>query len=478
MKKSIKHNHYAVIGAGPSGLTCAVALARRGYNVTLIEASSRVGGLAKSIKLWERDVDLGPHRFFSGIKEINDFWLELTRGEHHVVKRKTRILYNKHLFNYPLEPINALVGLGLFSSFMCMLSYFRRLLFPDKSPLTFESWVKNRFGDRLFGIFFKRYSEKLWGIPCDKLDAEFATQRIKKFSLSAAVRSAFTKKDGQKHKTLVDQFLYPVGGCGKVYDNAAEEFCGLGGTLLLNYNVSNLEKKDTGFEIQASSPNNKKKFKETFDYVVSTMPIDNLVKFLSPQKTILDALSELKFRNTILCFAEISDAQIFDDQWLYLHSEQVKSGRVTNFNNWDDCEYETTILCFEYWCNEDDEVWSFSSDDAITMVTSDLKNLGFEKDLEVINFKKINIPKSYPIYAAGYKEQLKVVYDFLNNFENLEVIGRYGSFKYNNQDHSILMGLLAARKLMGETELDILNVNEGDDYHEGYDIPNEYDSAD
>ncbi len=478
MGQKNKEGRILVIGAGPAGLSCALTLSRNGQDVTLIEASSRVGGLAQSFHLWGRYVDLGPHRFFSGISEINKFWVGLTRGKHHVVQRKTRILYKKHLFNYPLEPINALIGLGFLSSCMCVFSYLRRVVFPDRSPLSFESWVKNRFGDRLFGIFFRRYSEKLWGIPCDQLDAEFATQRIKKFSLSSAIRAAFIKRNFQQHKTLVDQFLYPDKGCGAVYDNAAEEFCNLGGELLLNHKVVNLRNEGDGFLIETTTSNVGKPFHQKFDHVVSTMPLDTLVGYLCPPKHVLNSLKELKFRNTILCFVELEDGNIFDDQWLYLHSDQVLSGRVTNFNNWDNVEYDTSILCFEYWCNQEDEIWSMSDDRAVSIVQKDLENLGFKKTLTIKQFKKINIPRSYPIYAKGYKEHLSVVYDFINNIEKLEVIGRYGSFKYNNQDHSILMGLLAAKKLMGETDINILDVNEGDEYHEGFDIPDEYDSAD
>lgn len=248
--------------------------------------------------------------------------------------------------------------------------------------------------------------------------------------------------------------------------------------MLLNHKVVNLKNDDDWFLIETTTSNGSKTFQKKFDYVVSTMPLDTLVAYLSPPKHVLNAINQLEFRNTILCFVEIDESNIFEDQWLYLHSDKVLSGRVTNFNNWDNFEYDSSILCFEYWCSQKDEIWLMSDDKAISIVQKDLDNLGFKKPLTIKYFKKINIPKSYPIYAKGYKEHLNILYDFISNIKNLEIIGRYGSFKYNNQDHSILMGLLAARKLMGETGLNILNVNEGDEYHEGFDIPDEYESAD
>ena len=223
----------AIIGAGPAGLTSAYKLAKEGISVELFEASDAVGGMAKSFSLWGQLVDLGPHRFFSSDPRVNQLWLEIIGKNYSMVSRLTRIYYKKTFFDYPLKAMNALFGLGIIQSTICVLSYIHAKVFPMKDESTFEAWVTNRFGKRLFTIFFKSYSEKLWGISCKELDADFAAQRIKKLSLYEAIKAAVFKSGGSKHKTLVDEFAYPHQGAGAVYDLMAQKIIELGGQIHL-----------------------------------------------------------------------------------------------------------------------------------------------------------------------------------------------------------------------------------------------------
>ena len=219
-----------IIGAGPAGLSAARVLSESGYSVEIFELESQVGGMSKSVELFSQIVDIGPHRFFSKDKRLNDFWHAHTNGEYEKVSRLTRIFYNRKFFYYPLRGFDALLKLGFIESALCVLSYCKAKILPFKGD-SFESWVANAFGYRLYSIFFKGYTEKLWGIKGSELDSDFAAQRIKGLNLYEAIKSAFFGNGGKKHKTLVDEFSYPKKGCGVVYNNMKDEIIKRGGTI-------------------------------------------------------------------------------------------------------------------------------------------------------------------------------------------------------------------------------------------------------
>ncbi len=363
MPKSI-----AIIGAGPAGLTAAYQLSKKGHKVTVFEAEDKIGGLAKTIQLWGQNVDLGPHRFFSSEKRINELWLQVVGKEYEMVNRLTRIYYKSRFFYYPLKAGDALFNLGVFEALRCIFSYFRTKFLPIKSKQgTFESWVVSRFGRRLFEIFFKTYSEKLWGIRCDQLDADFASQRIKKLSLFAAIWNAIVGGRGNKHKTLVDQFAYAKGGTGRVYEKMAEFIVAQGNELRTRTPVKGIAIE--GLEAKGVILENGQIL--SYDHVISTMPLTSLVKQLPgvPQD-VTRANANLKFRNTILVFLEVQAQNLFPDNWLYVHSPDLQCGRVTNFRNWSADLYgasKNTILCLEYWCNFEDPLWIESSENLIEL---------------------------------------------------------------------------------------------------------------
>jgi protoporphyrinogen oxidase len=466
-----------VIGAGPAGLTAAHQLAKAGCDVTLFEAGNDVGGLARSFDLWGQRVDCGPHRFFSSDKIVNDFFAEIVQSDYTLVNRLTRIYYRNKFFYYPLQPFNALSNLPITTVFGILFSYAKQRLTPIANPQTFEEWVINRFGKKLFGIFFKNYSEKLWGIPCSKIDADWAAQRIKKLSLWEAVKGALIGNKGNKHKTLVDQFAYPKNGTGMLYESMAEQYKNYGGKLYLNAAVKKIIQDENG-EVRGVELQNGET--HLADKVISTMPLTNMVKGLQYASALVKQASEkLYFRNTILVYVEIDNANLFPDNWIYVHSPEVLHGRITNFRNWCPSLYrdkKTSILCLEYWCFEHDEIWKSSEVEMGKLAEVELRKLNLisAKD-KVLNTHLLHIPKCYPVYETGYAKHVDVVKNYLETIPNLLVIGRYGAFKYNNQDHSILMGLLAAKQIVLGNNQHLWNINTDDEYQEQGNV--EYDIA-
>lgn len=457
----------AVIGAGPAGLTAAYELAKKGYTVDVYEAGSEVGGLSKTIDLWNQKVDLGPHRFFSNDTKVNELWLEVVGKDYRMVDRLTRIYYKKKFYYYPLKPFDALKKLGLGTAFVCVMSYMKERVFPVKKNGSFETWVIGRFGYKLFSIFFKTYSEKLWGISCQELDEDFAAQRIKKLSLFKAVWNALFSGGKTKHKTLVDQFAYPLQGTGMVYERMEKFVNEHGGKVHLNTAINKVNCiNGTVNSIQLADGTVKE-----FDHVISSMPITHLVNNMDevPEK-VIEANSSLKFRNTILVYLKIEGQDVFPDNWLYVHANDLQMGRITNFCNWVpeiNQGEKSTIVVAEYWAYEQDKLWQSSPEELIELGKKELRKTGLIKDLEISDGHVVKIPKCYPVYARGYKEPLKKVEQFLTHIKGLSVIGRYGAFKYNNQDHSILMGLLAAENIAENKNNNLWEINtDYEDYQE------------
>jgi protoporphyrinogen oxidase len=442
-------------------MTAAYQLTKGGAEVEVFEASDAVGGLARTIERWGQKVDIGPHRFFSNDLRVNRLWLEVVGRDYQMVDRLTRIYYRRRFFNYPLKPGNALWNMGALNAAGCLASYLKekvRPSFPASANETFESWVVGRFGRKLFEMFFKSYSEKLWGIPCHELDADFAAQRIKKFSLGEAVKGALGLGKG-KHKTLVDQFAYPTGGTGMVYERMAERVREGGGKIYLSSPVKQVVhegQRVTGLAFPDG------RF-EAFDHVISTMPLTLLVKGLGNlPPDVASAVDALRFRNTILVYLHVDGTDHFPDQWLYVHSPDLLMGRVTNFRTWVPELYgdaKTTILALEYWCYDEDTLWQEFNGGLVERATLEMRSTGLIGNAKVLDGDVLRLRRCYPVYARGYKKHLDPVVAWLRGFRGLTPIGRYGAFKYNNQDHSILMGLLVAENLLQGKSHDLWAVN-------------------
>lgn len=448
-----------IIGAGPAGITAAYQLSKSNTDVSLYEAASSVGGLAKTITLWNQQVDLGPHRFFSTDRRVNEVWLEVVESDYAMVDRLTRIYYNQDFFNYPLKVGNALKNLGIFEAAHCLTSYFHQKISPIKQDGSFEDWVVSQFGRHLFEIFFKTYSEKLWGITCKELDSDFASQRIKKLSLSEAIKNALANGKGNKHKTLVDKFAYPYLGSGVVYQKMAQKIKEHGNQVLLNTPVQKViieNNKAVGIELADGS-------RAMYDQIISTMPITQLVQRLPnvPQE-INEHLSQLKFRNTTLVYLKVESTKLFPDNWIYVHDPNLQLGRITNFRNWTPQLWgneSSTILALEYWSYDDDPLWNASDEELIELGKKEMRQTGLIGDSTISAGKVIKLKRCYPVYNKNYKDHLKPVESYLSGIQNLSVIGRYGAFKYNNQDHSILMGIMAAENIAKNAQHSLWEIN-------------------
>lgn len=390
------------------------------------------------------------------------------RGDFVTVQRKTRIFYNQRFFDYPLKPINALTNLGIKDSLLVLLSYIRAKWGKRKTLLSFEDWVSRHFGRKLYEIFFKVYTEKVWGISCDQIDADWASQRIQGLTLSKALRNAILPS-GNKPKTLVDSFLYPISGNQLFYNRQAEFLRQNGVEIITSKRVSSIRLE--GNQVLGVVTENGEEINAR--HVISTMPLTNLILGIqSTPETVTQAARQLRFRNTILVYLNVEGDNLFPDQWLYIHDPSVKHGRITNFNNWSpDTRPKdgSSILCLEFWCFSEDEFWNYNDEDLIDLATKELRAINLVPILKVKSGHVTRLPKSYPVYEKGYKEKLNVVTSWLSNIDGLTPIGRYGSFKYNNQDHSILMGLEVANQLDSGTKPDVWDINTDSEYQESGD---------
>ncbi|HYV43783.1 MAG TPA: FAD-dependent oxidoreductase [Myxococcaceae bacterium] len=456
----------AVIGAGPAGMTAAYQLSKGGAQVDLYEASPHVGGMARTLDLWGQRADLGPHRFLSNDARVNALWLEVVGREYRLVNRLTRIYYRGRFFHYPLRPFDALAKLGPLEAARCMASYAAGRLRGAEEGASFEEWVVARFGRRLFEIFFKTYSEKLWGIPCSELDADFATQRIKKLSLLEAVKNAFSLGAGG-HKTLAERFAYPRRGTGFVYERMAELLRERGGRIHLQRPVKRVlldGARARGVELEDGET-------AEADHVVSSMPLSLLVGRLpGAPEDVLAAAAALRFRNTILVYLHAGAPDLFPDNWLYIHAAELRMGRLTNFRNWVPELHggaRSSILVAEYWCNDADPLWREPEEALVRLASDEVRGTGLLRDAPILDGRVVRLPRCYPVYQRGYRQPLEKIERYLRGIDHLLPIGRYGAFKYNNQDHSILMGMLAAENVLGAGRHDLWSVNtDYDSYQE------------
>ncbi len=464
-------NPIYILGAGPAGLAAAYTLTKLGHSVVVVERDSRVGGLAKSIKYQGFILDFGPHRFFTKLAPVLKLWDEVLGEDQVTVNRLTRIYYGGKYFSYPLKAAEALLALGPVESANILVSYIKAQLFPNRSPKNFAEWVTGKFGKRLFEIFFQAYTEKLWGIPCTEISADWAAQRIKGLSLLKAVRNAILGNDG-KVKTLIDQFQFPRLGSGQLYEKIREYLESNGQTVLLNTEVVQVHHQNSQVT-QVTLRNQQTGESETVNCggVISSIPISFLVQQITspPPQAVITAAKSLKFRNTILVYLIVEGNQLFPDNWLYINEPSVQLGRVTNFANWSSDllpNRNQTPLCCEYWCNFDQPMWQQPEAELLAQAELELRQIGLLHDEKVSAGFVVRLPRTYPIYAGNYKTALAEIQGYLKQFQNLQLVGRYGAFKYNNQDHSLLMGVLAAENVSMPGKHDLWSVNSDTEYHE------------
>ena len=458
-----------ILGAGPAGLTAGYEACKRGLAPLILEQDSQVGGISRTVDYKGYLFDIGGHRFFTKSDEVRRIWREVLGPEFLTRPRLSRIYYKNRYFYYPLRPLNALTNLGPWEASRVIFSYFAAQLRPSREVITFEDWVSKNFGKRLFQVFFKTYTEKVWGISCRELQADWAAQRIKNLSLFKAVLDSFGIRKGPKVTTLIDEFQYPKKGPGQMWAKAREIIESRGGRVDLNTRVERLE-HEGGKVLSAAVRSTSGESQVSGDHFVSSLPLKELILSLDPAPPggVIRAAEGLRYRDFFTVGLIIRKDQVFPDNWIYIHSPEVLVGRIQNFKNWSPWmvpERDHTSLGLEYFCFETDEIWKRPDSDLLNMAIKELDILGLAEPSLVIDGTVIRSKKTYPIYDAKYRENIETIKEYLSGFSNLQTIGRNGLHRYNNQDHSMLTAIRAIDNIMGGHH-SVWDINAEDDYHE------------
>jgi protoporphyrinogen oxidase len=454
-----------IIGSGPAGLTAALELAQsEQLRVLVVEKESVVGGLAKTIEYKKCRFDIGPHHYLTESDKVLSWWFDRMKGDFHVHKRFTRIFYKKKFFSYPLEPINVINGLSFLECVRCVASYLKARIFPIRKVKSFQDWVTNKFGYRLYTMFFKTYSEKLWGIPCTTLSADWASQRIKGFSLSHAIFYAFFGRwFTNKPRTIRDTFYYPSLGSGTLWEKVALEIQSCDkARLLLRTEVVSIEHDEhaitavwvrTASQVKGGASTLKH---HGVDYLLSSMPLRQFVLAMDPlpSEIIVKAAQALRYRGLIILNLIVNKVPLCPDHWLYVHDKDVAMVRLDNMNNFsvhlvDDAALHTT-LCLEYFVWHDEPLWAMADQDLLKRGMEELEKIGLARAADVIDGTVVRVPEAYPVYDEGYDTHLKIVRSYLDQFHNLHLIGRNALHQYNNMDTAMLTAFDAAEKILAE----------------------------
>jgi protoporphyrinogen oxidase len=477
----MKVSSVVIIGAGPAGLTAAYVLSKAGIKVTVLESDpTYVGGIARTVSYKGYHFDIGGHRFFSKSQEVEDLWTEILPHDMLERPRSSRIYYRGRFYRYPLRALEALTNLGPVEAGLCVASYAKARLFPVPDPRTFEDWVTNKFGSRLFEMFFKTYTEKVWGIPCNVISADWAAQRIQGLSLSEAVKNALLprKRDiarGRVVKTLIESFRYPRKGPGMMWNACAAHVRRMGGEILLGRKVT-----ACAYDPSGAGPwtvthvgNDGAAHTLTADHVISSAPIRELARGLTPalSPAAVAAAEALTYRDFVTVALIAPDRQAFTDNWIYVHDPKVLVGRVQNFKSWSpEMVPDPKMACYglEYFCFEGDGLWTSSDAELIARGKREMDQLGLVRAADVVDACVVRQPKAYPVYDDAYATHVATIRREIEaRLPGLHLVGRNGMHKYNNQDHAMMTAMLCARNIIAAAPLyDVWRVNQDAEYHE------------
>jgi protoporphyrinogen oxidase len=519
MDSNGKRKKIAVIaGAGPAGLTAALELMRRSDITPIVfEADTQVGGISKTINYRGNRMDLGGHRFFSKSDWVMRWWqdiLPVAEGQvplsgalriHYqgqsrqfmpegtapassdavmlVRQRLSRIFYQRRFFNYPLTlDARTIKNLGLIEALNIGLSYGQAQLNPRSPEKTLEDFLINRFGNRLYRTFFKSYTEKVWGVPCEEISAEWGAQRIKGLSISKAIAHALAKPfhnsaenaRRQTETSLIDRFLYPKFGPGQMWEEVARRVMKLGGAIHLRHRIAGIERAgSTVVSVDVADLNSGAVRRVSCDYFLSTIPVQDLIAMLNPEQThIARIAADLPYRDFMtagLLLRGMRNRAVPPDNWIYIQEPDVRIGRLQIFNNWSTAlvaDPRTTWLGLEYFCRQGDDLWSMEDEEFLSFASRELETIGLIDRQDVIDGTIARVPRAYPAYFGAYRE-FGILRFYLDRFSNLFPIGRNGMHRYNNQDHSMLTANAAVDAITGRVpKAEIWNINIEGSYHE------------
>jgi protoporphyrinogen oxidase len=470
----------AIIGAGPAGLTAAYLLSKNDVDVVVLEADPvYVGGISRTATYKGFHFDIGGHRFFSKSKAVEELWTEILPDDMLQRPRSSRIFYGGKFFTYPLKPFEALIKLGIFQSILCVLSWLKARLFPVRNPRNFEDWVSNQFGRRLFKIFFKSYTEKVWGMNCNEISADWAAQRIKGLSLGSAIKNALIPQryNGDRShviKTLINSFRYPRKGPGMMWEACAEKVKAMGGQVHMGAKVTGAAYDDarSTWTLRYQDRQGSEQALEA-DHVISSAPMRPLVRGLTPRvsERTLRAAESLKYRDFLTVMLILKERNKFADNWIYIHDPTVKVGRVQNFKSWSpEMVPDPDKACYglEYFCFEGDGLWESRDEDLIELGKRELIKIGLAQEGDVVDGTVVRQKKAYPVYDDDYAMHVATIRQELDSgYPNLHLVGRNGMHKYNNQDHAMMTAMLCVENILANTKLyDLWQVNQDAEYHE------------
>jgi len=513
-----------LIGAGPAGLTAALEFLRRSdVHPIVLEASHEIGGISRTIRHNGNRIDIGGHRFFSKSDRVMNWWMDLMPPEasadtQHALRhqnkqrtlnttaagltpentdlvmlvrpRKSRIYFLRRFFDYPIKLTADTLGkLGLLRTLKIGISYLRARLFPRKVEKSLEDFLINRFGRQLYLTFFKSYTEKVWGVPCEQISAEWGAQRIKGLSLTTAilhfVKKAFTRSRNQAiqqkgtETSLIEKFLYPKYGPGQLWEHAADLIRNQGGEILLGWRATRLfVEGDKITAVEAVSDSGLRR-RFAADYVFSTMPVRELIDAMDTPipgevREVSDGLQYRDFITVGLLVDQLTvreaDGGTLRDNWIYIQEPDVLVGRLQIFNNWSPymvADPNKTWIGLEYFCYQTDALWKMADEDLKKFAIAEVEKIGILRAADVSDSHVVRVPKTYPAYFGTY-DRFHVIREFLDRFQNLYLVGRNGMHKYNNQDHSMLTAMTAVDNILAgiQDKENVWSINTEMEYHE------------